>query len=216
MEKKRRTLTVNSPISSRVRIVHSRLSSSASGIIVSHCPEISKSCHSFSQSINTPSHPTHRLRELAHATLGHDRVVSPIHLPDLPQLRLSVRRAAHGEVTREGYGMVVSQRELLAALVLKVEYKLRVLAVLASKYVLPLEYRRIELRAAVQHEALLDDTLDVLATEHLAGTIIARALVQSFINRWMQSCECAYLGRFEQQTLFFLRVLPARLERCKL
>ena len=39
----RRTLTVNSPTSSRVRIVHSKLSSSASGIIVSHCPEISKS-----------------------------------------------------------------------------------------------------------------------------------------------------------------------------
>ena len=41
----RRTLMVNSPTSSRVKIVHSKLSNSASGIIVSHWPEISKSCH---------------------------------------------------------------------------------------------------------------------------------------------------------------------------
>ena len=40
---KERTLIANSPISSRVRIVHSKLSSSASGIIVSHWPEMSKS-----------------------------------------------------------------------------------------------------------------------------------------------------------------------------
>ena len=42
----RHTLIVNSPTSSRVRIVHSKLSNSASGIIVSHWPEMSKSCGS--------------------------------------------------------------------------------------------------------------------------------------------------------------------------
>jgi hypothetical protein len=123
---------------------------------------------------------THRLRELAHAALGHDGAISPVHLSDLPQFGLRVSHAAHGEVARKRHSVVVAQRKLLAPLVFEVENEFRVLAILASEYVLPFKDRRVELRAAVQHEALLDDTLDVLATEHLAGTIVARALVGPF------------------------------------
>ena len=59
---------------------------------------------------------TYRLRELAHTALAHDRVVPPVHLPDLPELRLSRNSTAHSEVSRERNGVVVSERELLAAL----------------------------------------------------------------------------------------------------
>ena len=72
--------------------------------------------------------------------------------------------------------MVIAQRELLASLVLEVEDELCVLAVLASEDIFPLKNGRVELRAAVQHEALLHDALYIVATEHLAGAIVARAL----------------------------------------
>ena len=72
--------------------------------------------------------------------------------------------------------MVVAERELLAALVLEIEDELRVLAVFSREDVLPLEHGRVELRAAVQHEALFHDPLDVVAAEHFTGAIVTRAL----------------------------------------
>ena len=72
--------------------------------------------------------------------------------------------------------MVVAQRELLPTLVLEIEDELRILAVLAREDVLALEYGRVELAAAVEHEALAHDALDVLAAEHLARAVVARSL----------------------------------------
>ena len=75
--------------------------------------------------------------------------------------------------------MVVAERELFPALVLEIEDELRVLAVFSREDVLPLKHGRVELRAAVQHETLLYGPLDVVAAEHLSGTIVARALVRA-------------------------------------
>ena len=72
--------------------------------------------------------------------------------------------------------MVVPERELLAALIHKIEDEFRVLAVLARQDVLPLEHGRIEAASAVRCKAILDDSLNVFAAEHLARAIVARAL----------------------------------------
>ena len=119
---------------------------------------------------------THRLRELSHPALRHDRIVSPIYLPNLPKLGLRVGRTAHSKVSRQRDSVIVTQRELLSTLVLEIEDKLRILAVLASEDVFPLKNGRVQLRATVEHEAFFHNTLGVFATEHLSGAIITGTL----------------------------------------
>jgi hypothetical protein len=88
---------------------------------------------------------TYRLRKFPHPALRHDGVVSPIDLSDLPKLGLCVRRTAHSEVSRKRDSVIVSECKLLSTLVLEIEDELRVLAILASKDVLPLKNGRVEL-----------------------------------------------------------------------
>ena len=78
--------------------------------------------------------------------------------------------------------MIVSQCELLPALVHEIEYQFRILAVLVRQYILALEHGRIETASAVGREHVFDDPLDVLSAEHLGGSIIPRALENDACN----------------------------------
>lgn len=78
--------------------------------------------------------------------------------------------------------MIVSQCELFATLVFKVEDQLRVLAVFACEDVFSFKDGGIEGTSAIEHETFFDDAFDVFATEHLAGAIVSCALRKHNIN----------------------------------
>ena len=92
---------------------------------------------------------THRLRELSHPALRHAGLFSPIDLPDLPKLGLRVGRTTHSKVLRQR-DSIVTQRELLSSLILEIEDKLRILAILASEDVFSLKNGSVRPRAAVR------------------------------------------------------------------
>ena len=119
---------------------------------------------------------TYSLHKLPHPALAHNRIVTPVHLADLPNLVLGDGAAVHCDVTGKRDGVVVSERELLSSLVLQVEDELGILAVLVGEDVFALEDGGVEAGAAVGGEAILDDTFDVVATEHLGGAKVPGTL----------------------------------------
>ena len=154
--------------------------SSASGTIGSQEPAISKSYDNMLSHGGDTRHAktscTHSLRKLPHPPLRHHRIVPPIHLAHLPQLRLRHGAANHGEVSGERDSVVVPERELFASLVFEVEDELGVFTVLVGQDVFPLEDRRVKAAAAEGREALFEDAFNVFATVHFAWAIISCSL----------------------------------------
>lgn len=72
--------------------------------------------------------------------------------------------------------MVIPKSKLLASLIHKVEDQFGVVSVFASENVFPFKDGSIETTASVKFETVFNDFLDVFATEHLSGPIVACAL----------------------------------------
>lgn len=115
---------VNSPTSSLVRIVQTKLKISASGIIGSQVPQMSKSYSKFKRSLTPRSTETYSLHELSHTPFRHHGIIPPVHFANLPNFAVGICASHHSQVTREGNGMVITQRKLFSALIHEVEYKL--------------------------------------------------------------------------------------------
>ena len=72
--------------------------------------------------------------------------------------------------------MVVSQRQLLAALIHQVEDELLILPVLPCENILPLKHGCIQTTPSEGGEHILDDPLDMFSAVHFSRSIVSGAL----------------------------------------
>ena len=77
--------------------------------------------------------------------------------------------------------MIVPQGEFLSPLVLQVEDELGIFSVLSREDVFSFENWSIETTTTIEMEDVLDGLFYVFAAEHLARTIVSRALVNGHI-----------------------------------
>ena len=170
------TFIVNSPTSSLERIVHSKLKSSASEIIGSQAPVISKSyIHNSSMKGRIEmkiTKVTYSLHELSHPAFRHHWVISPINLPNLPEFVLRRYTTQHRQIPSQRHSMVIPQRQLFTTLILQIKNQFGVFTIFIGQHVLAFKDGSIEARASVSCEAIFDSALDVFSTEHLCRTIV--------------------------------------------